>query len=224
MQHARNKAQGFTLVEIAIVLVIIGLLLGGVLKGQEMIENSRIKAVVNDMNGVSAAYNAYFDRYRALPGDEAAATMTARGWAGTLGGDGNGVLAIAPADAFLNTGEQASMWRALRASGLATGDPTLPAAPASLPRAGNGGLLAVALGTYGMAGPSVCVSGLTHKQAAGVDVAVDGALPANNIGNNAGSVRGANNAVAPLAPAAAVAGGAAYNENAATLWTLCRRM
>ena len=53
-----KKAQsGFTLVEIAIVLVIIGLLLGGVLKGQEMIENARIKSIVNDMNGVSAAYN-----------------------------------------------------------------------------------------------------------------------------------------------------------------------
>ena len=63
MEH-RNFARpsGFPLVEIAIVLVIIGLLLGGVLKGQELIENSRIKSIVNDMKAIQAAYNGYIDR------------------------------------------------------------------------------------------------------------------------------------------------------------------
>ena len=51
----RLKQQGFTLVEIAIVLVIIGLLLGGILKGQEMIVQARIKNVINDFNGITAA-------------------------------------------------------------------------------------------------------------------------------------------------------------------------
>ena len=78
MKHIKRQQSGFTLVEIAIVLVIIGLLLGGVLKGQEMIENSRIKSVVADMRGVSAAFTGYFDRYRALPGDELNATAIAR--------------------------------------------------------------------------------------------------------------------------------------------------
>ena len=65
MRRAGRKAQsGFTLVEIAIVLVIIGLLLGGVLKGQELIENGRVKNAANDMNGIVAAYNSYLDRYR----------------------------------------------------------------------------------------------------------------------------------------------------------------
>ena len=69
MRRAGRKAQsGFTLVEIAIVLVIIGLLLGGVLKGQELIENGRVKNAANDMNGLVAAYNSYLDRYRKLPG------------------------------------------------------------------------------------------------------------------------------------------------------------
>lgn len=57
------RQSGFTLVEIAIVLVIIGLLLGGVLKGQEMIENAKVKNGVNDMNGVIAAYQSYIDRF-----------------------------------------------------------------------------------------------------------------------------------------------------------------
>ena len=51
-----RKQAGFTLVEIAIVLVIIGLLLGGILKGQEMITQAKIKNVIADMSGVSAAY------------------------------------------------------------------------------------------------------------------------------------------------------------------------
>ncbi len=71
MRRAGRQAQsGFTLVEIAIVLVIIGLLLGGVLKGQELIEQSKIKRVVNDFNNISAAFATYQDRYKALPGDD----------------------------------------------------------------------------------------------------------------------------------------------------------
>jgi prepilin-type N-terminal cleavage/methylation domain-containing protein len=91
MRRAGRKAQsGFTLVEIAIVLVIIGLLLGGVLKGQELIENGRVKNAANDMNGIVAAYNSYLDRYRKVPGDDGpTATLTARGtsWAGITGGN-----------------------------------------------------------------------------------------------------------------------------------------
>ena len=73
MQLKRTQT-GFTLVEIAIVLVIIGLLLGGILKGQEMITQARIKNVVNDFNGITAAYFAYQDRYRQIPGDDNQAT------------------------------------------------------------------------------------------------------------------------------------------------------
>src|SRR3954463_16541474 len=86
------KAQaGFTLVEIAIVLVIIGLLLGGILKGQEMITQAKIKNVINDFNGLSAAVNSYRDRYRMLPGDDNGAD-TRWGIAATLKGDGDGVI------------------------------------------------------------------------------------------------------------------------------------
>lgn len=61
--------QGFTLVEIAIVLVIVGLLLGGVLKGSEMIDNARVRNVIQDMDGLKAAVFAFQDRFQALPGD-----------------------------------------------------------------------------------------------------------------------------------------------------------
>ena len=51
-------------------LVIIGLLLGGILKGQEMITQAKIKNVIADFSGVSAAFYGYQDRYRAMPGDD----------------------------------------------------------------------------------------------------------------------------------------------------------
>jgi len=64
-----NKQQGFTLVEIAIVLMIIGLLIGGVMKGRELFENAQMNAVVRDFDDISAAYYAYIDRTDNPPGD-----------------------------------------------------------------------------------------------------------------------------------------------------------
>jgi prepilin-type N-terminal cleavage/methylation domain-containing protein len=69
-----KNQKGFTLIEIAIVLVIIGLLIGGVLKGQSMIQNARVKRLVTDMQGMTTAVIAFQDRYGQLPGDENAAT------------------------------------------------------------------------------------------------------------------------------------------------------
>src|SRR3954466_9758314 len=109
--YGMNQQSGFTLVEIAIVLVIIGLLLGGILKGQEMITQAKIKNVVNDFNGITAAVNSYQDRYRALPGDDlnAATRWASAGTVAKGNGDGqfgvnttykyNNVLTAAPADA-----------------------------------------------------------------------------------------------------------------------------
>src|SRR3990170_2506868 len=94
--HTMKRNQGFTLVEIAIVLVIIGLLLGGILKGQEMITQAKIKNLIADFSGVSAAYHGYQDRYRAIPGDDAgaAARWAVAGIPATpaTGAYGNGVV------------------------------------------------------------------------------------------------------------------------------------
>src|SRR4051812_96460 len=95
----RHQQRGFTLIEIAIVLVIIGLLLGGVLKGQELINQAKIKNVANDLNGVTVAVYAYQDRYKRLPGDDPG---TATRWVGITAGDGSNVIGVA------NTGYNAA--------------------------------------------------------------------------------------------------------------------
>ena len=86
--HLRHRQAGFTLVEIAIVLVIIGLLLGGVLKGQSLIDSARVKNIIQQSTSLTSAVNAYQDRFRALPGDDVQGTPHAPGSAGNGNGDG----------------------------------------------------------------------------------------------------------------------------------------
>jgi len=125
----KKQQSGFTLVEIAIVMVIIGLLLGGVLKGQEVITNAKIKNVNNDYSGVSAALYSYQDRYSVLPGDDPAPGAHVDG--GILHGTasvGNGLIDGAFATngtlvAVAGNAESALAWQHLRAAGLISGDP-----------------------------------------------------------------------------------------------------
>ena len=79
---------------IAIVLVIIGLLLGGVLKGQELITGARVRNLISQQDGIKAAFFGFQDRYRALPGDYAAASTNIAGV--NITGDGNADLMISP--------------------------------------------------------------------------------------------------------------------------------
>ena len=89
-----RRQHGFTLVEIAIVLVVIGLLLGGILKGQDLVNGARVRNLADMNAGVQAAYYGFMDRYRQVPGDmTATAAASAIGDAAiSAGGDANGSI------------------------------------------------------------------------------------------------------------------------------------
>lgn len=68
LTHDRSQA-GFTLVELAIVMIIIGLLIGGILKGQELIQNAQVTATASQVKAIESAMTTFRDSYNAVPGD-----------------------------------------------------------------------------------------------------------------------------------------------------------
>ena len=169
---------GFTLVEIAIVLVIIGLLLGGILKGQELIVQARIKNIANDINGLSAAIYTYQDRYRAVPGDDKGACAR---WTGnTYNGNGSGDVDQAT-DGAGGTGcasgtapkEDRLFWQHMRLAGLIGGD----ASSTDEPLNAAGGKLRVFKGPYALSGTWICATGLPAKIASAIDSQFDDGVP-----------------------------------------------
>ncbi|MFT5320914.1 MAG: prepilin-type N-terminal cleavage/methylation domain-containing protein [Pseudohongiellaceae bacterium] len=219
---SRNSESGFTLIEIAIVLVIIGLLLGGVLQGQQLIENSRVKGATNDFNGLAAAIFSYQDRYGRLPGDDTGA-VAARGdsWPAANAGDGNGVITAAAANTFAGTGEVAFFFNNLRSAGFIAGNPasTLVAA---LPQNPFGGLTSIATaailtptGGAALNGLKICMGNVSGTGAIALDTQLDDGIAAS------GRLRGAADAGVPnAAPAAAPS--TVYTEDES--YTICYRI
>ena len=124
----RKKQSGFTLIEIAIVLVIIGLLLGGVLKGQELITSARVRNMISTQDGIKAAYFGFLDRFRALPGDYTLATTNIVG--ATANGNGNGRIETGAAGAPAPAGaeEHILVFEHLSRAGFINGTYTYAAA------------------------------------------------------------------------------------------------
>ncbi len=117
----KQRQSGFTLVEIAIVLVIIGLLLGGIIQGQQLINSARVKNLAETNSGVQAAYFGFIDRYRQIPGDMVNTTATnAIGVTIAGGGNGNGRLDN-PADDPAVFDENNAAWEQLSKAGFIQG-------------------------------------------------------------------------------------------------------
>ncbi|MGB7184229.1 MAG: prepilin-type N-terminal cleavage/methylation domain-containing protein [Burkholderiaceae bacterium] len=187
-----SRQNGFTLVEIAIVLVIVGLLLGAVLKGQELIFNTKIKSTYNMSRETAAALYAYQDRYRMNPGDDNKATQrfpTAN--PATTDGNGDGLIAYGSRcqnTGVSNAGENCNALHHLRVAGFIAG-------------AGNEGLRTAFGGIasparwenyYPSAGNNPALGydsrGITHKIMSTIDTSFDDGNPAT------GSVRCRNTA------------------------------
>lgn len=116
-------------------LVIIGLLLGGVLKGQELITGARVRNLISQQDGIKAAFFGFQDRYRALPGDYAAASTNINcGATPCFSGDGNGRIE-APNTA--TTHEEILAWNHLTSAGFLNGSYVMAASSTSLPADSN---------------------------------------------------------------------------------------
>jgi prepilin-type N-terminal cleavage/methylation domain-containing protein len=212
----KTKQSGFTLVEIAIVLVIIGLLLGGILKGQEMIVQAKVKNSITDFSGISAAYFGYQDRYRAIPGDDAGAGRWTTPTVATPG-DGNRIL-VGLYKPLAVTDETALWWDHLRRSGFVTG------VGVANPQNSFAGTIGVEQGD-GAATPGAVLDGFTNllmcstnlpdKVAIALDVQMDDGNPGS------GAVRGqlVNGDPATIATTSATG----FLETGTNVYTLCRQ-
>jgi len=215
---------GFTLVEATIVLVIIGLLLGSILWGQELILNGRSKAVIIEMNEMAAAVAAYQDRYQAIPGDD---PMAQARWNWTA------VPAAVPStpgnrnvDGAYNQGtavpepESRLFWWHLRQAGFVPGstDPATAALAAQQPTNIVGGITGVTMGagatTVGLIGLIVCTANVPGKIAIAVDIRLDEGTSAG------GTVRAQRQTVPNEGLGAAAAG---YVEDGGA-YLLCRKL
>jgi|APSaa5957512535_1039671.scaffolds.fasta_scaffold63882_2 prepilin-type N-terminal cleavage/methylation domain-containing protein len=220
MKKIQNQ-KGFTLIEIAIVLVIIGLLVGGVLQGQELIENSRVKQAVKDMNGTAAATFAYQDRYGRIPGDDGpTATLAGRGSSWTsaaIGGDADGSLEVTLAETFNGANESGTFWRQLKAAGFIAGDPA-DIGVAAQPTNPWGGLVGVTSAAMGgnLGGNKVCLSQVPGSGA----IAIDGELDDGS--GITGRVRATLGTSGTNTVPTNVALGGVYSED--NVYTLCYRM
>jgi len=181
----KQKQSGFTLIEIAIVLVIIGLLLGGVLKGQELINSAKVKNLATDFKNIPVYIYGYQDKFRALPGDDIAAVSHVGATAGH-NGNANGVIngawdSATPAD------ETQMFWEHIRLAGLATG----PTTGDLLPTNSVGGLIGLTNGGINNPDPAyagtpatalrgsyiLCSAGILGKFAKQLDIQMDDGNP-----------------------------------------------
>src|SRR3954463_14534668 len=219
---AMKKSQkGFTLVEIAIVLVIIGLLLGGILKGQEMITQAKIKNVIADVTGVSAAMYGYQDRYRALPGDDKGAARWTSAPA-AVPGNGNGVIEGTYNSAAV--GESLNFWDHLRRAGFVGGQGTENPFNAVSGKMGvqtgdgtsptPGGVLGVTATTEQFTGLILCTANLPDKIAVSVDAQMDDGK------GKTGGVRGIKGGGNPVPTPQAED----YTEDGVSTYLICRQM
>jgi len=228
-----NKSQkGFTLVEIAIVLVIIGLLLGGILKGQEMITQAKIKNVMADFSGISAAYHGYQDRYRAIPGDDPNAGTRWTTAPAAVPGTGDGIVggtynAACPAIPAAGDPESCKFWDHLRRAGFVAGNggqqPFNALTGIIGVQTGDGAAAPAATMLDGAGGPGfvgliMCSANLPDKVAIAVDTQMDDGIAGK------GTVRGLLQAAPNPAIGAAQVATPTYAETSSNIYVICRAL
>ena len=110
---ARKITTGFTLIELSIVMVIIGLVVGGIMVGRTLIRSSEIRSIGSDIERFEAARNTFRTKYNCLPGDCRTASSIGLG----NNGNGNGYV-----DHYAASAEVWLFWKHLGAAGLIEGN------------------------------------------------------------------------------------------------------
>ena len=135
-QGMRGQA-GFSLIEIAMVVVIIGLLLGGILWGVSLIASAGMRRVMSNVEEAKVVYFGFLDRYRSLPGDYSLATTNIAG--ATVNGNGNGQIQSVLGGGTVD--EHIAVWEHLSHAGFLNKAFTyaaIPETPGSAPMTLNG--------------------------------------------------------------------------------------
>jgi len=186
----KHKQAGFTLIELSIVLVIIGLLVGGIFVGRDLITAASVRAQISQIDKYQTAVKTFRLKYNDLPGDLANSEATQLGFVAALQLDGftyadrdnNGFIeSICSMDqATYMYGESSMFWNDLGVAQLIDGnfandidfdgafDPLHPPPPPSLPPAqiGNGNYVYVWSGGYGLdQGPGIGGTGAVIDEA-----------------------------------------------------------
>ena len=211
-----NKQTGFTLIELAIVLVIIGLLLGGVLRGQELINSARVKNITRDFQNTQVYIYGYQDRFRSIPGDDGNAAARMPTAISAAGATANNGLIKGAWDSAAVADESFLFWQHVRLAGLAPGSTDTGNVATFEPRNSNNGRIGIqSIGggftkITGMQGSyAVCSDLILGRDVLQIDTTLDDGNP------SLGSVR------ANLSATATSAGVATADIIQASQYTVC---
>ncbi|HLB13863.1 MAG TPA: prepilin-type N-terminal cleavage/methylation domain-containing protein [Burkholderiales bacterium] len=222
-----DSQHGFTLAEVAIVLFVIGLLMGLLLLGDGILTQSRIKFVANQFEGLKVAVLNYQDRYGALPGDDprAASRWVGKSKNGTGDGQISGLYQAPPPAGDPMTaltvdaasGESLNFWWHLRLAELIIAPPT-PVTPVAQPLNHYSGVIGVQWAPLGFPRLAVCAANLPGETAIGVENVLDDGDPRR------GLIRAAKQSAdnQPIADANATI--TAFTTADSDAYILCRRL
>lgn len=205
------------MVEIALVLTIVGLMLGGTLKAEELTIQAKIKRTVKDLNELAFAVHIYQDRYKHPPGDDPGhARWSINGVALTRAtGQGDGIIDGGYAS-LEDEDETRKLWLDLRLAGYIEGDTSTIASGSAQPLDVAGGIIGMQTGGLGLVGLVICATRLPAKIAQAIDSQLDDGDATT------GSIRALLETM-PTMPVTATAPADSYRDSPGNSYVLCSR-